>query len=320
MTEKSNPIISVILPVFNGENYLYQCINSVINQSMYDFELLIGDDYSSDKSRQIIESFSDSRIKTFFGKENEGLFKNLNQLIKSTAAPLIRILCQDDILEKNCLDEEVKFFDKHPQIGMSFCKAYLINKQGDTISKGALNDMPDVLDPSLSAQCFFYFGCLPGNLSTVCVRRDSFERAGLFDESYQVAADYEMWVRICRYRKLGVLHNHLVRLRLHRGQLSRSSSSGTKFIFEQRKLRSQLLSELPKEIKYYASIHQRFRQDVIDTHYCIKSLISGRFKDFFRIVKLMGIGNFMFNVILWILTLNNHLYKPRPRFINTEKR
>jgi len=309
------PGISVILPVFNGEPYLDAAIKSMLNQGLSDFELLIGNDCSNDSTSQIIRSFSDARIKTFDREKNLGLFKNLNMLVMSAESPLIRILCQDDLLEPGCLEEEVKFFSRHPDIGMSFCKTYRIDGCGAIIGKCVLGDLPEVIDTKLSRQSFFYHGCIPGNLSTVCVRKKSFDKFGLFNENYRVAGDYEMWTRICERKNLGVIHKYLVKLRSHAKQLSKADSSGVDFIRETRNIRSKLLPLLPEEIRSHAKGYVILRQNVLDTHYCLRCLTWGRFKDFFKIASIMGAADFTLGIIFWVLTLNNHLYRPKPKFL-----
>lgn len=311
------PEISILLPLFNGQEFLHDCIKSALGQTYKDFELLIGNDCSDDSTSQIIRSFSDARIKTFDREKNLGLFKNLNMLVRSAESPLIRILCQDDLLEPGCLEEEVKFFSRHPDIGMSFCKTYRIDGCGAITGKCVLGDLPEVIDTKLSRQSFFYHGCIPGNLSTVCVRKKSFDKFGLFNENYRVAGDYEMWTRICERKNLGVIHKYLVRLRSHAKQLSKTGNSGVDFIRETRKIRSKLLPLLPEEIRSHAKRYVMLRQNVLDTHYCLRCLTWGRLKDFFKIASIMGAADFTLGVIFWLLTLNNHFYRPKPKFSYT---
>ncbi|MCX5686487.1 MAG: glycosyltransferase [Candidatus Omnitrophica bacterium] len=308
------PKISVVLPAFNGEKYLRECIDSTLNQRLRDFEFVIGDDCSSDTTGQIIKDFTDERIRYFRRERNLGLFKNLNMLVRSARSPLIRILCQDDLLEPGCLEEEVKFFSKHPDIGMTYCKAYIIDRYENNVGECALGDLPEVVGSELSMQCFFYHGCIPGNLSTICVRKECFDKYGLFNENYQMASDYEMWTRICERENLGVIHKHLVKLRSHPKQLSKAYSSGIDFIRETRKIRSKLLPLLPEEIRSHVKRYVTLRQNVLDTHYCLRCLTRGRFKDFLKIASIMGAADFTLGVIFWLLTLNNHIYRPKPVF------
>jgi len=310
-----SPKISVMLPVFNGEKYLDECVRSVLKQGMQDFEILVGDDCSKDASHRIIDNFSDSRIRYFCRKKNLGVAGNLNQLIKDANGELLHILCQDDILEENCLTEEAAFFKKYPDIGMSICKAIRIDERGNAFGKDVLKDMPDVIKPSLSVQLFFYYGCIAGSGSPVCVKKRTFDNVGLLDESFRVAHDYEMWVRICKSKNLGIIHKHLVRLRSHAGQQSRNPDSGLAGISESRRIRASILPRLPEKIRIHAKYYVKLRQNVLDTSYCMRCLASARFREFIRIVRIMGIADFTFGTLCWFLTFGNRFYKPRPKFI-----
>jgi glycosyltransferase involved in cell wall biosynthesis len=310
------PKVSILLPVFNGQRYLRECLESVLAQSFGDFELLVGDDGSKDGSCEILEGLGDERIRLFSRERNIGLFPNENLLLKAARAPLVRFLCQDDALEPTCLGEEVVFFKRHSEIGMTFCKTINVDEQSQLVVETAVEDMPDILTPTLSLQLFYHFGCIAGNLSTVCARKKCFEQVGPFDPSYGVSADYEMWTRICERWPLGVVHQRLVRLRVHEGQLSRACASGVECVEANRRIRNLLLPKLPGVMRAAARRYARLRFDVIDVHHALHCLRSGRSSHFLRVVRALGGSRFFVGLVTWTLTLNNHLYRPKPRFIS----
>lgn len=313
------PKVSVILPVFNGKMFLRECIESVLRQSSSDWELVIGDDNSTDGTADIIKSFVDGRIKYSRNLKTEGLFKNLNLLLKKADAPIIRILCQDDRLEDECLEEEGRFFSAHPEIGMAFCKSFTMDTSGEIITKSALNDLPAMLKPAFSRQCFFCFGCMPSNLSSVSIRKQSFEDMGSFDESYQVSGDYEMWARICARKDLGIIHKHLVGIRVHKEQLSRKRESGIHSILENRKIRASLFPTLPEVMQLRAKRYVALRQNVLEIHYVLRTLLSGRFSDFLTITKNIEKKELCLSLLYWLVTVNNHIYKPKPDFFYEDR-
>lgn len=314
MPDKVLPQVSIILPVYNGGRFLAACVSSVLNQSLAAHELLIADDASSDSSWSIIESFSDERLHAIRNGRHLGLFKSLNALVHGARAPLIHILCQDDLLEPDCLERELKFFAEHPDIAMSYCKATFIDESNAETGQTPINDLPEINDPLASMQYFYYLGCLPGNLSTVCVQKSAFERFGLFDETFQVAGDYEMWVRICQQANLGIIHRFLIRLRRHNGQLSRAHLSVVAAIGEVRRIRSLILPYLPPVIQAPARWYVRLGQNVHDTSYALRCLASGHFKDFIDIARTLGFGDLVWGLFFGFLSLNNHLWKPRARY------
>jgi len=312
------PQISVILPVYNGEPWLEQCIRSVFNQTLTNFELLVGDDGSTDRSRGILADLNyDSRLHVFVFDQNVGLFGNLNRLLGKSNAPIVRFLCQDDMLEPNCLAQEVAYFESHPEVVMSICSYHFINDESQVIAEH--KNIPYVVDPELCLQMLFYHGCIPGNLSTVSARRASLEQAGRFDESFCLAGDYEMWVRLCQFGNVAERSDRLIRLRQHAGQLSKSKDVGVQFIYENRRILAQILPLLPKGLRRRALRYTSWRQDALDAHYFVRCLMVADFGKCWRLIRIMGFRSLAMGLVHWLLTLNNHLYRPKPIFVHDLK-
>jgi glycosyltransferase involved in cell wall biosynthesis len=309
----SEHAISVILPVYNGQDFLEEAIASVIAQVGVEFELIISDDGSTDNSLQIIGKFSDARIRVL-DSGHRGLFENLNRLIREARYPLIHILCQDDAMTDDCLAEESRFMALRPNVGMMFSKSISIDKNGRVLFRGALGDLPEIMSPSLALQCLFYHGCLPGNLSTVCVRRSCFDAVGMFDASYGVSADYEMWVRIAERWEMGVCHQHLLYIRTHDNQLSNARKSGLAFIAQNHRIRSQLFPLLPIQIQRSAHSYEQKRQHVFAIHFGMRTLASGDPTVLIGIARTFGLRGFVSALLFWLVTLNNHIYQPPHRF------
>jgi glycosyltransferase involved in cell wall biosynthesis len=310
--------ISVVLPVYNGREYLEEAISSVLQQTHGQFELIISDDGSMDGSLEIIRGFSDPRIRVL-DSGRRGLFDNLNRLVREARYPLVHIFCQDDVMTPDCLEEQARFMTLHPDIGMAFSKCLVIDGQGRALSVGELGDLPEVMSASLALQCLFYHGCMPGNLSTVCVRRSCFDAVGLFDGSFGVSADYEMWVRISQRWDMGVCHKHLLNIRAHDKQLSHARSSGLAFISQNQRIRTQLLPLLPKEIQDSARSYERKRQRVLAVHFGMRCLAEGNPSVLLGIAKVFGAREFFAALLFWLLTLNNHLYEPSCQFAIPER-
>ena len=294
--------ISVVLPVYNGEAYLRDCITSVLSQTHHEFEFLISDDGSHDASVGIIKSFRDPRIRLLPPEARRGLFGNLNRLVRESRGQIIHILCQDDHMETTCLMQALRFFTLHREVAMIFSKFHIVDREGKIIDTCALNDLPDILPPLLSLQHFFYHGCFPSNLSTVAVRKVCFEKAGLFDETFGVSADYEMWIRLCTRWDMGIQHKHLLRIRRHAKQLSRNRRSAIECIRENRRLRARLLPLLPPEIQDGARVFEKRRQSVLDVHHAVRSLFEGRIKDFTQIFHILGPYHFCQAMLAWLFT------------------
>ena len=140
-----NPIISIILPVYNGGSYLNLSVESVLNQSFKNFELLILDDCSTDDSSQYLKSLNDPRITLFKNARNRGLFYNLNFLVKNSKTLLIKLWAQDDIMYSDCIDEIVKFYDSFPQVGFIYTGWDIIGEDGKIIPLNTIDTTPALI-------------------------------------------------------------------------------------------------------------------------------------------------------------------------------
>src|SRR5579864_8534416 len=192
------PQVTVILPVYNGANYLAQSIQSVLGQDFGDFELHVLDDCSVDESAGIAQSTGDSRVRYSRNPERYGLFKTLNRGFEEATTSLVRIWAHDDIMLPGGLRTFVEFAQRHSSVGMIYSDFYEIDARGRRTGREAAyhsqrERTPEVATPEVSALLFWCYGCLPGNVSTVMLRRDAWRKAGGFLTGYQQAPDYDMW-------------------------------------------------------------------------------------------------------------------------------
>jgi glycosyltransferase involved in cell wall biosynthesis len=311
----NRPRISLILPVYNGEAWLHQCVQSVLDQTFADFELLIGDDASADRSREIVASFSDPRIRVRQSDVNAGLFGNLNRLLCDAQAPLVRFLCQDDVLEPFAVAEEVAYLEGHPGVVLSICQAREIDEHGNAICEWPrFSDDPISYSSTISLQLLLYHGCIAGNLSTMCARRELMQQVGGFDETYRLAGDYDLLVRLCQRWPIVDLQKAHVKVRRHDGRLSLSRPARATFVEETRRIRAQLIPMLLDGVQPYAVWYTYWRQNVLDTHCFVRCLVERRFRDCADIARSMGARDLSAGIAAWTMTLNNHLYRPKPKY------
>jgi glycosyltransferase involved in cell wall biosynthesis len=309
------PAITVVLSVHNGVPYLSECVNSVLQQDFPDFELIIGDDGSTDESREVVTRFADPRIRHISYRRQKGLFPTLNRLLDTVRSPIVQFLCHDDILEPHCLSAVTGFFAEHASVGWAFCKYTLVDAAGHSMRRGVLHDMPDVLDGRLCTQLFLYYGCISGNLSSVSARTEHLRRHAGFDDSFSVSGDYDTWTRLCADAPAGVIHDHLVRVRSHAGQMTRAADSDAKSVGEERRILRRLVDAMPPASQRYARFYILSRWDVLHVNRALHLLAVGKIKQALHIQRAMGAGHFGVGILLWLLTANNRLYRPEAHFV-----
>ena len=292
-----------------------ECLSSIFQQDLDAFELVVGDDGSTDRSWEILQSVTDPRIKLLPRKGNLGLFANLNRIAAATSGELIQIFCQDDRMLTSCLGQMSAFMQTHPECAMAYCKSEPIDESGRVTPHHHSIDLPDVLPSMLAIQHFFYHGCIPGNLSTVMMRKSAFDHSGGFAATLKVSGDYDLWARLAVLAPVGVVHQQLVQLRTHSKRLSRLPTSGVQFIRENRAIRQRLFPLLPKGVKGKAKVFESSRLHVMELHYGFWCLIKGRFLDLAVILKGLGLKSSLLAFYYWASTANNRIYRPQAPWV-----
>lgn len=214
------PKVSIVIPVYNGANYMREAIDSALNQTYENCEVIVVNDGSTDETEQIALSYGD-RIR-YFAKENGGVSSALNLGIRNMTGEYFAWLSHDDVYypwKIECQIETLKAGrDKYAPVYSGWNR--LIMPGGN-------------VEPMLPDYCFskmdyqnevlpVLFGLING--CTTLLHKNHFERVGLFDETLLTAQDYDMWFRIFRKRKAIYIERPLIKYRIHAGQGSTTIS------------------------------------------------------------------------------------------------
>ena len=123
------PKVSVVMASYNHEKYVGQAVRSVLDQTYQDFELVITDDSSTDRTAAEIAQFTDPRIRLFRSPRNRGQFVATNHCLREATGEYIAVLNSDDVFLPAKLERQVRFLDEHPDVGAVFCQARIIDEQ-----------------------------------------------------------------------------------------------------------------------------------------------------------------------------------------------
>ncbi len=244
--------VSIIMSVYNGQRYIEESIDSVLNQQFGDFEFLIYDDGSTDNTAAIVGSKKDARIKFLRSEVNQGLFPALNKLITQAKGKYIRLWSHDDIMKPHCLATEIEFYEHNPQLGFCYTTHDSIDEQSKLLPPPEMDETPAIVSPLLATQLLFYWGCLPGNISTVMIKKETLLETGGFDSNFYQTADFDLWVRISEKYSIGCIREPLVLIRRHSGQFSRWKKMIPVIMREHRQIYERLLKRMPPELISYA--------------------------------------------------------------------
>lgn len=300
------PTVSILLPVYNGEQYVRQAIKSVLEQSFCDWELIIQDDCSTDKTVSLVNEFSDPRVFVSCNEHNLHIAGNLNAALSRARGRFIQLLAQDDRLLPNCLATQVKFMESHPEIGFSFCTPFLINETGERLVNGShawdaqYRDTPEICESYLGILLLFNYGCLPGSISTVIIRRHCLEQIGGFDTTYRICLDWDLWIRLARTSGFGFVKKRLTEIREHAKQESRNPSRVRDRIVETYRCLDLLQKSLPVKLTRALCYGRKKRYGVEFMHQTIQTLLAGHLQqglDYFRVVQSKD--GFLIPFVLW---------------------
>ena len=202
------PRLSVILPVYNCEKYIYEAVDSILNQTFTDFELLIVDDFSTDSTVLILESFKDSRIQLFKKEKNTGYTNSLNYAISIAKGEYIARMDGDDICLPQRFEKQVNFLDCHPDVILCGSAVQIIDS--DTILR-----LPTNHDEIKVKLCFATSFCHPSVMGKAIVFKEN-----LYDVKLEPAEDYDLWTRLVFKGQLANLDEILLMYRIHEEQVS----------------------------------------------------------------------------------------------------
>ena len=203
----SPPAISVITPVWNGLPHIKQCISSVLAQEFQDWEHLIGDNDSTDGTREYLETLSDPRIHIFKHETNLGISGNFNFLFAKANSPIAYILCADDYFDPGGLTRVIEEWQAAKPGVALIC--FRQNAGRSVITAYAYSILPKRILPDFSPLAFFLFGNFTGNASNVSVKVSAFNSGGGFVAHLKTAQDFEMWRRLAERNEI-ILHEQKV--------------------------------------------------------------------------------------------------------------
>lgn len=215
------PIISVTMPVYNGAPYLAETIESILNQTFQDFELIICDDGSADNSLEIIRSFSakDSRI-VVMTRENRGIVYTRNEMLAHSRGKYIAVIDHDDVALPERFALQVKYLEEHPEVVCVGGDTYLIDHKGRHLTTLIhLKGDEKIQQSALAGH---------GSITHSCamIRADVLRKIGGYDVERYLVEDLDLWLRLGECGKLENISEPILKFRLH--SKSASEQNGLK--------------------------------------------------------------------------------------------
>ena len=226
-------LVSIITSVYNCEKYITEMIDSIINQSYQDWELILIDDASTDTTWDLISRYTDVRIIKIKNENNIGLTRNLNKALAFAKGKYIVRIDGDDVAYPSRLERQVQFMEEHPNIALSGCWIKIFGEKDD-IWKSIIDNESLKINLLFNAIIFH---------PTFIIRKSILEKYNLkYNEKLLYAQDYDLECQIAKYEEVANISDILVKYRIHGGQVS--SGKRAQQIECANRTRKKLLKEL----------------------------------------------------------------------------
>ena len=195
---KTTPIISVVIPVYNGAKTIKETIESVLEQTYQDFEIIAIDDGSQDNTLAVIDSIQNQRIKVF-SYPNAGVSASRNRGFARARGEFIAFLDADDLWTKDKLESQLELLQQNPQAGVAYSWTDHIDELGKFLKPASYTSCSGNIYERLLIGNFLSCG------SNTLIRAEALKQVGGFDESLKAAEDWDMWLKLApRYEFLVV--------------------------------------------------------------------------------------------------------------------
>lgn len=259
------PKISVLMSAYNSEKYVAEAIDSILNQTFSDFEFIILNDGSTDKTADIIEQYAkrDKRIQFVNNTKNQGIITVLNQGLAMCQGEYIARMDSDDISLPTRFEKQVKYMDEHPECGVLGTSIIIYDKENNK----------EYIQKQRITFCDLLQQCCIINPSVMLRRSVLLNNNILYRPKYILAEDYGMWSELIKFTELHNLPDILLKYRWHGGNVSCVYSKQQ--VQTTKKIQSEMMSFLTdiKEVEHIilkaASISKFYNKRNLSKHMLI---------------------------------------------------
>jgi glycosyltransferase involved in cell wall biosynthesis len=208
-----NPTVSVVIPTFNYARFLPETLDSAIEQTFTDIEIIVVDDGSTDATPEVIQPYLADRRVRYHRGDHRGTSAARNIGIRLARAPLVAFLDSDDIWLPEKLQRQVPLFERDPQVAVVYSRRLSIDEHGRPLPLGERPLHRGQVLGALFRQNFICF-------SSGVVRRSALEAVGMCDEGIDLSIDFDLWLRLAARYRLDYVDEPLVKYRTGHPSLS----------------------------------------------------------------------------------------------------
>jgi len=212
-----NPLISILIPIYNAERFILDTVQSVLNQSYINFEVILTDDMSVDKSISILQRLHDPRKRIIVNEVNLGPEKNWNKALSEAKGKYIKLVCCDDLLERDCIEKQVAILE-NPQfadVGLVSCSRFIIDAQNRKIMRRSFGKLSGRYDGRDIIKRIIRSGNNPvGEPMVGLFRADLLKEIGGYRAVAPYTIDLDFWIRLLAKTNIYIINEPLCSFRI----------------------------------------------------------------------------------------------------------
>jgi len=220
---RSQPVVSICIPCFNNEEFIADTLESVLNQVLADFEILIVDDKSTDKTVAVVERYDDRRLRLIRNVQNLGLVGNWKKALSCAEGKYVKLLCGDDLLNPECLARQVAVLEEpaNSSVALAVCNRNVIDGSNKVVMRRGLPFGRGIVNGAkLIRHCVRWGSNLVGEPAVGLFRRQALERAAIPQAANPYSIDLTLWAELLKQGDAFLDNSYLAAFRISRRSAS----------------------------------------------------------------------------------------------------
>jgi len=267
-----NKLISVIVNCHNGQKYLKKCIDSILNQKYSNFEIIFYDNFSDDRSKEIILGFEDKRIKYFYSYNKLSLYQARNKALVNASGNIIAFLDVDDWWDKNYLSSRASLFNDDDK-DFFYCNRYTFYEKSNKLKIFRKLELPNGKIYNYLAKDYFI------SISGLIIKKEIFDKVGLFNKNFNIIGDFDLVMRMSRKFNAHATNEPLLFYRYHKNNFSKIN---LEMFFKE--FNKWFNDQVKLEDKYFLNNIKYFEKKLLSLE--IKNLLVNSSKNFYLLYKI----------------------------------
>ncbi|MGN0375580.1 MAG: glycosyltransferase family 2 protein [Butyrivibrio sp.] len=211
-----NKLVSVCIPAYNGEKYISKTIQSILNQSYSNIEVVVVDDHSSDNTVEVVRAIKDTRVRLICNEENLGMTGNWNKCIRESKGEYVKLIPGDDFIYEECIEKSIKILEENPRVKLVVAGCDLVDNDNKVIGAYAHWPKEGIFSGHKIAKKSVMLNNFFGNPVCAMFRREDFERTGGFDPVIPYILDFDLWLSLSSLGDVAVIKEKLSAFRVRR--------------------------------------------------------------------------------------------------------